>query len=242
MKYYLNPYLTVQYKQGNYIVRNVIDNSNIIINSISDLFISNDLIKANIYITTELFDKYSIRFYEKLESKYKNQSTQIGYLETTTHCPYLCKICPKGNNKLKRISYEMKIDKFGNIISQLCNQDELELHLFGDPFFDPEIYEKIKICNSKGIYPSFSTNLVSLKYINFSKIKNCKIRILTVSIDSLDSELLSKYRGKVNQEDLDNGLDILNQLIDLNNKYSFVECINLQSINLKGNEDTEKNS
>lgn len=45
MKYYLNPYLTVQYKQGNYIVRNVIDNSNIIINSISDLFISNDLIK-----------------------------------------------------------------------------------------------------------------------------------------------------------------------------------------------------
>uniref|UniRef100_UPI0022B6B41C hypothetical protein n=1 Tax=Streptococcus dysgalactiae TaxID=1334 RepID=UPI0022B6B41C len=176
-EYYLSPFITVTMSDdGGLILKNLLQgDKKILVSDIDEIDPKVEEIRAFCFIDGDL--KANIKqSFKKLEKFFHKQRASLGYIETTANCPYHCRICPKGYTKQIRNNSELSIQVFEKAVKQIQGQENLALHLFGDPFYDKHIYEKIRLANVYGIKPSFSTNLVSLNNIDFNKIMKLKIK------------------------------------------------------------------
>lgn len=238
--FFLLPTVCVQYKDGKYFLKNLLYHyEKIEIEKLDLIFPQTKLIETKIFARKSEMESLKEEMFSILENKYKNSVTALGYIETTSACPYKCKMCPKGTNKLERTVMTMSMKVFENVIDSLAGQTDITLHMFGDPLYDESIYEKIMYANNKGIKPSFSTNLVSLKNMNLKKMCKVKIGGMTVSIDSIKPEELSIIRGKITQKQIDESFECLEKIISEAENSKFIEKIYLQCINFKNNEYTK---
>lgn len=217
--FFLSPLAYISYTNKKYYVGHLLNPQKTVeISDLSSLEPSNKMLQDFIFYQYYEMKNVKLRYLELLEKKYGASKLRIGYIETTSVCPYHCVMCPKHDNKLIRENIHMPISIFELVMNQLVNQDEIELHLFGDPFYDPDIYTRIKMINLIGILPSFSTNLVSLSKIDLQKLMGLKIKYLTISFDSYDADTLSQIRGKTEPEELNRCLEILKCLIQYSKK------------------------
>lgn len=240
-KYYLSPFVSVIYNDisNTFYLKNILyNNSQLSVKCLTDINPSYEFIKNHIFINC--IEKEKTRAFQLLEKKFSQEQTSLGYIETTSICPYKCKICPKGSNLLKRKNPTMDMALYFKIISQLKNQDTLTLHLYGDPLYDSYIYERIRVANSLSLFPNFSTNLLSLKKLDFEELKTCKIKSVIISSDSINEDELSIIRGYTSQKDIQEGLNILENLACLNEELNIIDEIIVQSINLTISKNTRK--
>lgn len=239
--FFLIPTVCVQYKDGKYFLKNALYNyEKLQIENLNKIVPEQRLIKLKIFAPYSEMETIKNEMFSVLENKYKNSEVALGYIETTSKCPYKCKMCPKGTNKLERNMDTMPIWLFLSVINALNNQKDITLHLFGDPLYDESIYEKIRYANSKNIEPSFSTNLISLQNIKINELRKVKLRYLTISLDSIFPEELSQIRGNLTEEQMKKGWRILDKIIGELENNRFIEKICLQSINFKNNEYTRE--
>lgn len=196
-------------------------------------------LEKEIFVKAEEVPKMKDLYFRKLEKKYSDMNSQIGYIETTSVCPYHCIMCPKNTHHIIRKYKDMSEENFERLVSQLDFQTEVELHLFGDPFCDKAIYERIQKLNNKGIVPSFSTNLVSISNINFEKLRMLKIGKLTISCDTDNYEIFSKIRGNITEEKLKKCYSCIEELADFAKRTNCIGIILLQKIKMDNNQESE---
>ena len=130
----------------------------------------------------------------------------------------------------------MSNEIFTKLISQLCYQSKVELHLFGDPFCDKLIYDRIEMLNNRGIVPSFSTNLISLQNINLNKLRKLKIGNLTISCDTDENIIFSEIRGKITEEEMKKCFAMIETLANFVMKTDCIDKIILQKIKMLANQ------
>lgn len=236
--FFLSPLAYIAYVNGKYSIGHLLEpHKTVEIEDLDSFEPHNETLQDFVFFRMNELKQFKIRYFELLEKKYRASKSKIGYIETTSVCPYHCVMCPKHDNKLIRNNIHMGVHTFNMIINQLVNQDEVELHLFGDPFCDPEIYTRIQTANSKGILPSFSTNLISLGNIDFHKLAGIKIKYLTISFDAYDADTLAKIRGKTDIETWNHCLDVLEHLIQYSKESGAIQYFVFQCIRLNINKN-----
>lgn len=241
--YFLSPFATISKNDKRYVISSLMDpDKRIAINEISELTPENDDFLNFVFFerSSELVEKYKIQSLEKLETLFAKQTSSIGYIETTNKCPYHCQICPKSWEKQHRFNPEMSLGDFERVISSLSSQDSLALHLFGDPLLDENIFSKVKICNKYGITPSFSTNLISLLWVDTKNFADIRLKQLIISFDSYDEKTLTSIRGKTTKKQISSAAHKLMSLDSLAAETNFVDHIDLQQIMLKVNANQQK--
>lgn len=229
----LSPFVITRYDRNTnqYMFKNILyQTSWLSISSLDEFEINKDTLSNYLFINN--IEKEKKRAYDLLESQFEKGETCVGYIETTSICPYRCKMCPKNMNDLIRKNPEMDIDLFEKIIDQLTFQSKITFHLFGDPLYDSKIYERVIYANQHNILPDFSVNLISLSVINLEKLSRCKIDTLTISLDSINADEMTFIRGKISQEDINQNINKLEKLIIHNEKYKFIRKILIQSIDM----------
>lgn len=237
-EYYLSPFITVTMgESGELIIKNLLQrDKKMLVTSFDKIDPEIEEIRNFCFINGELKD-YIKESFEKLERFFKRQKEALGYIETTSNCPYHCRICPKGYNEQIRENSDLSVQIFESVVKQIRGQEYLALHLFGDPFYDKHIYEKIHLANIYDIKPSFSTNLVSLNNINFNEITKLKIKDLTISFDSSDNRILTLIRGKVLQKTIERSIDKIRKLVKLAEQSGCIDRVLIQKIQLSNNND-----
>lgn len=236
MKYVLLPTVCIKTIDGGFSIRNAVARFGgaVRISSMEQIRPCGTFMENDIFCTEEEVPAYKNWLFNYLEMKYRRSKCGIGYIETTSICPYSCKMCPKGTNNLVRSMAEMPLYIFRNIVDSIDLKD-VTLHLFGDPLYDVALYERIAYLNKKNITPSFSTNLISLMRLDWDSILNIKMNVMTISIDTLDASSLSGIRGRTSESDISNSLECLRKLAKLNQKKCFINSIIAQSIRLRDN-------
>ena len=236
--YILMPTSYICFEDDRVFVGNILKkNSMIKFNRIEDIKPNGKTLEQEIFVSDTEISAIKDSYYHKLEKKYHNTATKIGYIETTSLCPYHCKMCPKYNHRINRENIAMNEETFNKIASQLKSQTEVELHLFGDPLCDIAIYNRIKTLNQIGIRPSFSTNLVSLRNICLEKLADIKIGRLTISCDADDHRIFSNIRGGISKEAMMDCYSFIDQIAVLAKKTDCIEMLILQQIKMKYNKD-----
>ena len=181
--FFLSPLAYITYVNGKYFIGHLLEPHKAVeIKDLDSIEPYNETLQDFVFFRVNQLKEVKAHYFELFEKKYRNSKSKVGYIETTSVCPYNCVMCPKHDNKLIRNNIHMRGSTYEMIINQLVNQNEVELHLFGDPFYDPDIYTKIQIANSKRICPSFSTNLISLSNIDFQKLDGLKIKLSLIHI------------------------------------------------------------
>lgn len=238
----LSPFVTLTFSEGRVMVKNVIYNfDEISLHALDDLSISDITIDRRIFISKQEITKEKEAGLHLLERTFSSAPNRIGYIETTSRCPYKCKMCPKGSNKLVRENVDMQEALFKRIVNQLKYQSHLTLHLFGDPLFDDSIIERIEQLNKLGICPSFSTNMCSVDRDIFSSLAKIRIQSLTISCDTLDSGFYSFIRGNKTQNSINASVKVIQDLCRLNESKRFINQIIIQRINFKGSSKFQNN-
>jgi MoaA/NifB/PqqE/SkfB family radical SAM enzyme len=133
--------------------------------------------------------------YEDFERRIDPDRPKIGYIETTSRCPFVCMMCPKSTPSYVRPDETMSMALFERIISQLKFQRSVTLHLFGDPLMDPMIFERISLMSDYNLRASFSTNAMLLNESFHNKLLQSKIRKLVISVDAVTTETYRFVRG-----------------------------------------------
>lgn len=113
--------------------------------------------------------------------------------EITDKCQQQCYHCSNYN---RRMNMDIKQNEINKIIEELNdNKFEQVLLTGGEPFLNRHIFFIIDKLIEKGIDVSISTNGMLL-LDNLNKLKDRKIKKIIVSLDSLNSELYKRLRGK----------------------------------------------
>ncbi|GAB2022683.1 hypothetical protein RyT2_17570 [Pseudolactococcus yaeyamensis] len=239
--YYLSPFATISPEKSGFKLGSLLEpKESMYINSLTELI---NMSKDNLewlFVHKKKINQYKNRAFYILEKTFENQVDTVGYVETTARCPYHCQICPKSNQKQRRVSWELSLSDLDNLLSQISKAKKLTFHVFGDPLLDKNIFEKISLANRYGIKPSFSTNLISLLNLELFKFNNIKLSNLTISFDSLESMKLSEIRGGISKEHLEKSIDCLIELGEQALKIKNIETIYLQRIDLKNNQEDEQ--
>lgn len=231
--YFMHPATCIQFNGSRYAIKNAMVGETVVVDELKAIRITNEMINLKIFCPIYDKERTGKEMLAQLERYYYLTGVKLGYIETTSLCPYLCKMCPKSSNRIDRNCHTMSLEGYRSIIDQLPQSSEITLHLFGDPFFDNEIFEKIMYANKRDIKPSFSTNLISLPMINYHSLPNIRVGDITISIDALSAVEMSEIRGKTSEEQFENGLESLKQLAQIQEEFHFADSITLQSIDIK---------
>src|SRR6202042_1346733 len=103
-------------------------------------------------------------------------------VETTAKCNLYCPMCPRETHK------QPKADMPDEIFRSLVNQagetaEHMMLIGLGEPFMDPQIYERIEFCHRHSISALLSTNGTFLDERNAARILDSPLDQMTLSFD-----------------------------------------------------------
>lgn len=125
-----------------------------------------------------------------------NAFPYIYEIEPTNSCPYRCYMCPRGLGKMKRSVGFMSLNSFEKILAQASpSQKLLRLHHFGESILHPDIGPFIRLTRQAGFIPVISLNPSSLTADMIELLIDSGVGIVCFSLDSLNSERLTRIRG-----------------------------------------------
>lgn len=185
----LSPFTTIRAKPNGLVLKSLFHTSEVSLTAKrNELFDHGILIEEKSYRST--LDGY----FDRLERQFARSQPTLGYIETTSRCPFACVMCPKSKNTLDRQNSVMPMPVFENILGQLKNQKFITLHLFGDPLMDPLLFERLELCKRSGHAAIFSTNIPLFKRKDIDRLFEVPIQEMIVSVDSLDPVNYSEIR------------------------------------------------
>jgi radical SAM protein with 4Fe4S-binding SPASM domain len=133
--------------------------------------------------------------FTSFERHFDPRRPKIGYIETTSRCPFTCVMCPKSSASYDRPDAIMSMQLFLQIIKQLKHQRDVTLHLFGDPLMDPNIFERLAELRKNNLRGSFSTNAMMITESFYVPLLTSGIGKLVISCDAVSNETYRAMRG-----------------------------------------------
>jgi GT2 family glycosyltransferase/MoaA/NifB/PqqE/SkfB family radical SAM enzyme len=110
-------------------------------------------------------------------------------------CNLRCPACPTGERREEPGSAVMPLADFRRIIDRLAaTLYSLELHNYGEPFLNREIFEMIRYAASRRIRVRLSTNLNHFNEADASEVVASGLHCLMVSADGVTQEVYARYR------------------------------------------------
>jgi radical SAM protein with 4Fe4S-binding SPASM domain len=114
-------------------------------------------------------------------------------VETTAKCNLYCPMCPRETHK------QPKEDMAREIFERLVNEasasaEHLMLIGLGEPFMDPEIFDRIEFCERHGISTLLSTNGTFLDEDRARRLLDSPLSHVTLSFDGATKESFEYYR------------------------------------------------
>lgn len=115
--------------------------------------------------------------------------------DTINMCNLNCPLCPTGTKKDNCTRKAMSFDTFKTVLDKIPSVKRIDLHNWGEPFLNPELFKMIKYAKKKNILTSLHTNF-SLKKNDdfFVKIVESGLDNLILSIDGASRETYLCYR------------------------------------------------
>lgn len=161
-------------------------------------------------------------------------------IEPTNHCNMKCIMCPHGVMTRKKGTMDMKT--FKNLIDECaCYDSTIWLHLLGEPFLNPNIFEMIKYSHEKHIKKiGLSTNGTFLEKNIAEKILKSGLTRLECSVDAVDNQ---SYKEMRNSDDYDNLVDNIRYLLQLKKDLEIKNpVISIQFVKMKKSDKFLKDS
>lgn len=114
-------------------------------------------------------------------------------IEPTTRCNYTCGFCA-GRHMQQR---DLAFTQFKELIDAIENLKHLELQGEGEPLLHPQFFEMIHYAKSRfpDVKISFITNGSLFTTENISRILECDIHTILISIESPNEDEFQKIRG-----------------------------------------------
>lgn len=133
--------------------------------------------------------------FSAFERRFDPGRPKLGYIETTSRCPFTCVMCPKSSPSYDRENATMPMDLFTRIVDQLEHQDGVVLHLFGDPLMDRWIFERLALLRHRGLRSAFSTNAMLLAPAMIERLLADGPDRLIISCDATSTDTYRQVRG-----------------------------------------------
>jgi radical SAM protein with 4Fe4S-binding SPASM domain len=114
-------------------------------------------------------------------------------VETTAKCNLYCPMCPRETHK------QPKADMSGAVFERLVKEsgstaEHMMLIGLGEPFMDPQIFERIELCHQHSISTLLSTNGTFLDERVARRVLDSPLEQITLSFDGATKESFEFYR------------------------------------------------
>jgi radical SAM protein with 4Fe4S-binding SPASM domain len=114
-------------------------------------------------------------------------------VETTAKCNLYCPMCPRETHK------QPKADMSGDVFERLVREsastaEHMMLIGLGEPFMDPQIFERIEFCHRHSISTLLSTNGTFLDARVAERVLASPLEQITLSFDGASKESFEFYR------------------------------------------------
>ena len=114
-------------------------------------------------------------------------------VETTAKCNLYCPMCPRETHKQPKA--DMSEDVFERLVRQSGDTAEhMMLIGLGEPFMDPQIFERIEFCHQHSISSLLSTNGTFLDEKVAARVLDSPLEQITLSFDGAKKETFEFYR------------------------------------------------
>jgi radical SAM protein with 4Fe4S-binding SPASM domain len=114
-------------------------------------------------------------------------------VETTAKCNLYCPMCPRETHKQPKA--DMTDDVFERLVRDAGNSAEhMMLIGLGEPFMDPDIFQRIEFCHRHSISSLLSTNGTFLDEATAARVLASPLEQLTLSFDGAKKETFEFYR------------------------------------------------
>jgi radical SAM protein with 4Fe4S-binding SPASM domain len=135
----------------------------------------------------------------------KGMPVSIG-AELTNYCNLKCPECSTGSGQMKRARGFMEIDLFNKVMRELSPYlYNINLYFQGEPMLHPLFFSFVR--NSTNTHSVVSTNGHYLSYENAEKLVRSVLSKLIISLDGIDQETYSAYRGNGSIETVIEGIN-----------------------------------
>jgi radical SAM protein with 4Fe4S-binding SPASM domain len=114
-------------------------------------------------------------------------------VETTAKCNLYCPMCPRESHPQPKS--DMTTEVFESLVTQAGSTAEhMMLIGLGEPFMDPEIFQRIEYCHRHSISTLLSTNGTFLDEKCSAKVLDSPLEQITLSFDGFKKETFEFYR------------------------------------------------
>ncbi len=121
---------------------------------------------------------------------------KIIFLETTTACNLNCVHCRRKVSHFERQNGELIFKQITDLIDEVVDFAKPFIVLSGgEPLLRNDIFEIARYIKSKNLKVGLATNAVLIDELKAEKIKQAKIDIVSVSIDSIDESAHDAFRN-----------------------------------------------
>lgn len=113
-------------------------------------------------------------------------------------CNLNCSLCPSGKKKFDP-SFLLTFSTFKKVIDEVGDYlFSIQLHNWGEPFLNQDIFKMISYAKRKKIKVMISTNLNSFNEGMAEKLIKSNLDVLIVSLDGTTQETINKYQQNSN--------------------------------------------
>ncbi len=114
-------------------------------------------------------------------------------VETTAKCNLYCPMCPRETHKQPKA--DMTDEVFERLVRQAGSTAEhMMLIGLGEPFMDPQIFERIEFCHRHSVSTLLSTNGTFLDERTAARVLDSPLEQITLSFDGARKETFEFYR------------------------------------------------
>ena len=114
-------------------------------------------------------------------------------VETTAKCNLYCPMCPRETHKQPKA--DMTDGVFETLVRESADSAEhMMLIGLGEPFMDPQIFERIEFCHRHSISTLISTNGTFLDEACAARVLDGPLEQITLSFDGFKKETFEFYR------------------------------------------------
>lgn len=116
-------------------------------------------------------------------------------IETGNVCPLHCPLCPTGQNQKRLPKGFLDFKDFKKIMDEIGEYlIQVMLYNWGEPLLNEDIFDMVRVAESKGISTVMSTTLTSLDEETKRELISSGLDILIVSLDGASQETVEKYQ------------------------------------------------
>ena len=133
------------------------------------------------------------------QHQFLKNSSVIGYpielvIDPCNICNLLCPLCPTGQGKNERSRTKLSLSNFKGIIDELgAYLYRIDLHNWGEPLLNEEIYDMINYAHLHHVKVDVSTNLNRFDEEAAKKLIKSGLDHLIISLSGTDQETYQRY-------------------------------------------------